>query len=269
MGFFSYLPVPETSPYYLEQFGLFHIAPIAVLLTLAVLVIVGKRSLAAWPGEARFRLFATLLAMVFEISLHVLIWIESGWQTFLANSIPFDLCAIAFWLSVTLNVTRRRWLFDLLYFWGWGAIASFAFANTEGASWNTWHYYQYFIVHGYILLTMTWFVAVKGYRPTLLSLARAVGVLLPLSVGIRLFDLAFNDPPWNFNFSFLVKPPDVGTPLDAFGNGWGYYFAFAGLVAAVFVLVAVPWSRSFRFWRWRRTDTGCPISAVNRERWWR
>jgi hypothetical integral membrane protein (TIGR02206 family) len=254
MGFFSYLPVPETSPYYLEQYSLPHIIAIAILLVLIGFVTARRKKLAAWPGEARLRLFVTLVALVFEISLHVIILIESGWDAFLANSIPFDLCAISLWLSVALNATGRRWIFDLLYFWGWGAAASFAFADTNGASWNTWHYYQYFIVHGYILLTMTWFAAVKGYRPDLKSLGLAAGVLLPLSVGIRLFDLAFKNPPWNFNFSFLVSPPDVGTPLDAFGSGWGYYFAFAGLVSVILVLAAVPWSFSARFWRSRRTD---------------
>jgi uncharacterized membrane protein YwaF len=184
---------------------------------------------------------------VFEISLHVIIWIERGWVQFVANTIPLDLCAISLWLSVVLNATGRRWVFDLLYFWGWGAVASFLFANT-------WHYYQYFVVHGYILLTMTWFVAVKGWRPTLLNLRRAAGVLLPLSVGIRFFDLAFKDPPWKFNFSYLLNPPDAGTPLDAFGSGWGCYVTFAGLVAAIFVLVALPWAFSARFWRSRRTD---------------
>jgi len=256
MGFFSYLPVPETSPHYLRQFGLPHLAAIAALLVLAGLVVAYRKRLAAWHGEGRLRVVATAIALVFEISLHVIIWIESGWEAFLANSIPFDLCAISLWLSVALNASSRRWLFDLLYFWGWGAVASFVFAETHGSSWNTWRYYQYFAVHGYILLTMTWFASVKGYRPDLRSLARAAAVLLPLSVGIRLFDLAFQGPPWNFNFSFLLKPPDVGTPLDACGTGWGYYVAFAGLVAAVFVLVALPWSFSPRFWSWRRTPGG-------------
>jgi hypothetical integral membrane protein (TIGR02206 family) len=254
LKFFSYAPVPETSPYYLAQFSLPHILAIAVLAALVGLIIAGRKKLASWAGEARLQLFATLVAMVFEISLHIIYWIESGWEAFLANTIPFDLCAICFWLSVALNTTGRRWLFDLLYFWGWGAFASFLFANTEGASWNTWHFYQYFVSHGYTLLTMTWFAAVRGYRPDLKSLARAAGALLPLSVGIRFFDLAFKDPPWKFNFSYLVRPPDVGTPLDAFGSGWGYYLLFAGLVAAVLVLVALPWSLSPRFWSPRRAD---------------
>lgn len=257
MGFFSYAPVPETSPYHLEQFGPPHLAAIAVLLILVGLVIAGRRRLAAWPGEARFRLFATLVAVVFELSLHLIIWIERGWVAFLANTIPFDLCAICFWLSVALNATGRRWLFDLLYFWGYGALASFVFYNTDGASWNTWRYYQYFVSHGYTLLTMTWFIAVKGCRPELRSLARAAAALLPLSLGIRLFDLAFQDPPWNFNFSYLLRPPEVGgTPLEAFGSGWGYYFLFGGLVAIVFVLVALPWALSARFWRAQRTPRG-------------
>jgi hypothetical integral membrane protein (TIGR02206 family) len=254
MSFFSYATVPETSRYYLRQFSLPHIAAIAVLALLVGLIITGRRRLAAWPGEARLRLSATLFAMVFEISLHAIYWIESGWAAFLANTIPLDLCAISFWLSVALNAIGGRWLFDLLYFWGWGAFASFVFANTEGASWNTWHFYQYFISHGYTLLTMAWFAAVKGYRPDLKSLLRAVGVLLPLSVGIRFFDLAFQNPPWKFNFSYLVRPPDVGTPLDAFGSGWGYYFLLVGLVAAVLLLVALPWSLAARFWRPRRAD---------------
>jgi hypothetical integral membrane protein (TIGR02206 family) len=241
MGFFSYKPVPESSPYYLQQFSFPHVAAICVLLILAALVIVFRKRLAAWSGEGRLRLAATIVALVFELSLHFITWAEQGWVPFVTNTIPLDLCAVAFWLSVILNASRRRFVYDLLYFWGWGAAASYIYANTDGANWNTWHFYQYFISHGYILLTMTWFTAVRGYHPNLRSLARAVGILFPVTIAIRFFDLAFQGEPWKFNYSFLVSPPDVGTPVSAFGTGWGYYWRFALLGAAILFVAWLPW----------------------------
>jgi hypothetical integral membrane protein (TIGR02206 family) len=241
VGFFSYDPVPESSPFFLQQFSLPHLLAIAILVVLAVGIIAFRSRLAAWKGERTLRLSVMAAAILVEVSLHVLIWVQRGWIQFVTNTIPLDLCAICFWLSVAVHASGNRFLFDMLYFWGWGAAASIMFADTAGAGWNTWHFYQYFTSHGFILLTMTWFAAVRRWHPTVRSLLRAVAVLLPLSLGIRLLDVSFQGEPWKFNFSFLVSPPSVGTPIEAFGTGWGYYGKFAGLVAVILVVAWLPW----------------------------
>jgi hypothetical protein len=84
-------------------------------------------------------------------------------------------------------------------------------------------------------------VAVRGYRVTLRSLVSAVLVLAPITVAVRFLDMAFAGEPYLFNFMFLVSPPDISTPLDAFGHGWAYYFSFVGLALGVIVAAWVPW----------------------------
>jgi hypothetical integral membrane protein (TIGR02206 family) len=241
MGFFSYDPVPASSPYFLQQFSLPHIVAIGILLALVACIITFRGRLAAWKSERALRISVMAFAILCELSLHVLIGVQRGWIQFITNTIPLDVCAIGFWLSVTVQLTGNSFAYDLLYFWGWGAAASFLFADTGGANWNTWHFYQYFISHAFTLLTMTWFAAVRGYRPTIRSFLRAVAVLFPLSLGIRLLDVSFQAEPWKFNYSFLFAPPSVGTPIAAFGTGWGYYWKFVGLVAVILVVGWLPW----------------------------
>jgi len=241
LSFFDYNPIPESSPYYLNPFSFPHLAAIGTLLVLVILIVVFRKRLAGWKGEPILRLVMTIVAVFFEVSLHILQLATQGWYDFLRGVIPFDLCAITLWLSGAINASKRRWIYDLLYFWGWGAAASYLFANTGGANWNTYHFWQYFILHGYVLLTMAWFGAVHSYRVRLRSLGAAFVVLFPISLAVRLFDSAFAGEPYKFNFMYLVSPPDVHSPLDHFGHGWGYYFAFVALGVSVLVAVWLPW----------------------------
>ena len=88
---------------------------------------------------------------------------------------------------------------------------------------------------------MVWFGAVHGYKVSFRTLVKATAVLFPITVAMRLFDTAFAAAPLKFNYMFLISPPDVSTPLDSFGHGWGYYFAFVALCLGVFVVAWLPW----------------------------
>ena len=241
MDFFSFAPVPEGAPLYLETFGPYHWTAMAFIAVLGALVVVFRRPLRESGKEGPILAAATAVALAFEISLHVGQYLGRPYYEFLRGLIPFELCAVTLWLSVALCATRRKTVFELLYFWGLGALASLLFANDEGAGPNRFHYYQYFGTHAYIVLVIVWFAAVRGYSITLKSFAKAVIVLFPITVGMRFFDSAFATPPYEFNFMFLLSPPDVSTPLDSFGRGWGYYFAFVGLCAAVMLVAYLPW----------------------------
>jgi hypothetical integral membrane protein (TIGR02206 family) len=242
VNFFSYQPIPESSPRYLQPFSLPHLIALGIFFTLAFFIVANRRRLATWRGEPRLRLVATTVAVAFELSLHVLQYLTQDWYSFLRGVIPLELCGISLWLAVALNASKSRGLWDLLYFWGLGAGASLIFANTDGANYDTFHFYQYFIVHSYILLTIVWFAAVHGYKVRFATLCKAVGVLFPITIALRFLDSAFALDPWKFNFMFLISPPDVPTPLDSFGHGWGYYFAFIALCTAVFALAWAPWA---------------------------
>jgi len=241
MSFFSYAPVPESSPYYFEPFSPLHFAVLATMVCVILVIVAFRKRLAAWKGEPRLRVIATIVAIAFEAGLHLCEYFTVDHYAFLRGLIPFELCAVDLWLAVALNASKRKWIFDLLYFWGLGAVVSYIFANTDGAGWNTFEFWEYFIVHGYIILTMAWFASVHGYVVRFGTFLKSVAILFPITLAVRFFDVAFSAEPYRFNFMFLLSPPDVHSPLDNFGHGWGYYFAFILLSVAVFLAVWVPW----------------------------
>jgi hypothetical integral membrane protein (TIGR02206 family) len=241
MRFFSYAPVDPSSPNFLEPFGLYHGAAVAFLAALAVLIVLFRKPLREPGLERRVLGIATILAVSMEITLHVCEYFSIPFHEFVRSAIPLELCAITLWLAVAVSLTKRKAVFDLLYFWGVGAVASLVFANDDGAGPDRFRYYQYFGTHGYTTLVILYFAVVRGYRITIRSLAMAVGGLLVLSLAVHTLDLAFSGPPWSFNYMYLLRPPEVSTPLDSFGEGWGYYGAFAALSAALLFLVWLPW----------------------------
>jgi len=214
---------------------------VAVLAALAVLIVVFRRSLREPSRERRVLLAATLIAVGMEITLHACEYFSIPWHAFLRSLIPLELCAITLWLAVTLCLTKNRVVFELLYFWSIGAVASLVFANDDGAGPDRFRYYQYFGTHGYTILVIVYFAGVRGYRVNLRSLARAAAILGPLSLAVRGLDLAFAAPPWEFNYMYLLRPPEVSTPLESFGGGWGYYAAFVALSAVLMSLAWLPW----------------------------
>jgi len=245
VSFFSYAPVDSSSPFHLEPFDAFHLAALAFLAGLGVLAAVFRKRLRAESAfERRVLRTATVAAVGLEIALHVCEYFSIPFHGFLRSLIPLELCAITLWMAVALCITRREGLFEILYFWAIGAVASLVFANLDGAGPDRFRYYQYFGTHGYTVLVVAYFSVVHGYRIRFRSLFKAVGLLLPITLAVRFLDLAFSGPPWSFNYMFLLRPPDVETPLDAFGEGWGYYAAFVALGVALLFLAWVPWGIS-------------------------
>jgi hypothetical integral membrane protein (TIGR02206 family) len=227
----------------------------AFIAALGVLIVTFRERLRMSGKESYLLALATAVALILETGLHLGQYLGRPHYEFLRGLIPFELCAVTLWLSVALCVSKSEKVFELLYFWSLGAVASLLFANDDGAGPNRFHYYQYFGTHAYIVLTVVYFAAVRGYSIRLKSLVMAVGVLFPITLALRFFDQAFAGPPYEFNFMFLLGPPDVSTPLDSFGRGWEYYFGFVGLCAALMLVAYLPWpvARALRAARGRGT----------------
>jgi len=234
MDFFSYYPVDPSSPFYFDSHISFYLAPLCLLGALALAVIFFRDRIRASGRESLILTIATAAALFLEIGQHLC-------ELFLRGAIPLDLCAITFWLAVLLCVTGKRFIYDLLYFWGIGALVSLVFVNNDGAGPDRFHYYQYFGTHGYTLLVILYFTVIRRYRVTFMTLFKAVAILFPLTLAVRALDAAFTAAPWRFNYMFLLRAPDVSTPLEAFGTGWPYYFGFVALAVAVFFLSYLPW----------------------------
>jgi hypothetical integral membrane protein (TIGR02206 family) len=251
MQFFSFAPMSESNPGYLAPFSPVHLITLGFFALLGGLIVIFKKKLRDEKRGKVTLLIATVVALVFEASYHLIQYLTLDYYEFLRHLIPFELCAITLWLSVALCISKNKTVFELLYFWGIGALASLLFADDDGAGPDRWRFYQYFGTHGYIVLTIVFFAAVHSFSIKLKSLVKAIVILVPISIGMRFFDLAFSGPPYKFNFMFLVSPPDISTPLDSFGHGWGYYFAFVAIGLALMFVAYLPWPIAHLFRRIR------------------
>jgi uncharacterized membrane protein YwaF len=86
-----------------------------------------------------------------EITLHLCEYFSIPLHDFLRSLIHLELCAITLWMAFALRLTKREAVFEILYFWRPGALASLVFANDGGAGPDRFRDYQYLGTHGYTI----------------------------------------------------------------------------------------------------------------------
>lgn len=224
-----------------QPFATYHFLAITVLLIAITTIFVFKKQLRQNPKiDLKIRITASIIAFTLEVGFHLSNLLYH--TNFVLQLIPLDLCAIALWLSLLLNITKKPFVFTLLYFWGIGAVASFTYPDIMGLGPDKWRYYHFFGVHAYIILTVTYFTVIYGFTIQFKHFLRSTLILAIIAVGVRAIDVAYY-ATYQTDWMFLVAPPKgVHTILDALPKGgWAYFFSFVGLAISVFFMIYVPW----------------------------
>lgn len=220
-------------------YHIYHLLAIFIMVFLAFMIFIYRKKLMSHSIDRNVRISASIAAFVLEVGFHISNLVYHTY--FFFNLIPLDLCTLSFWIALSLNIRKNKLLFNILYFWGIGGVASFVYPDIHGFGPDRWRYYHFFGVHGYIILTVVYFTIVHGYRIKFNSFLQAVGVLLPLTFIVHYIDLRFY-AEYQTNWMYLVSPPDIHTILDTLPQGgWPYYFAFVLIGVFVFFIAYVPW----------------------------
>ncbi|MEX1377770.1 MAG: TIGR02206 family membrane protein [Eubacteriales bacterium] len=231
MNFFSSHP----NNFILHEFDIMHLFAIAFFAAAVLFVFWLRKKFASWKHEKSFRYTITILAIALEIAYKIWSALTED-VTFLQDFLPLDLCAISLYLCWVLMFTKKRWIFQLIYFYSLGAMVSLFVPDLGGYGIDHFRYYHYFYVHGYIVFTSFYFVFVHKYKIKLKDLLRATVLLLIIAALVLLVDYLADA-----NYMFLMSKPEVGSPLDLFGPWPKYVFAMIGVVIGVFILAYVPW----------------------------
>ncbi|MFC5467994.1 TIGR02206 family membrane protein [Cohnella suwonensis] len=180
------------------------------------------RSGAKTNRYARYALAAILIGS--ELSLQAWYGITRNWGV---NSLPFQLCSIMIWLSAAVLLTRNRKLFEVNFFLGiMGALQALATPNLD-VSYPQFRFFHFFIAHGAIIGASVFLAATEGYRPTIVSVFRALGWLHVLAV-----PAAITNALTGYNFMFLARKPDTPSLLDLLAP-WPWYLLELEIVALV------------------------------------
>ena len=165
----------------------------------------------------------------------------------IAQHMPFHMCDIsavfAFVLFFMNKGKARDILYNLMFIWGVaGAIMALLTPDLPGAAVQSVQFYNFFIRHGSIAISVLLVTFIEGYRPNIRLLPQTIGITTAMALLVYGIDqLMVFFPPYDVgNYMFVVYPPLGGSPIDFVENLFGpspYYIAGLVLLAVVIYLV--------------------------------
>ncbi|MXX72272.1 MAG: TIGR02206 family membrane protein [Gemmatimonadetes bacterium] len=168
-----------------------------------------------------------LILLVNQIMNWVYRFVVDGRELFIQEHLPLHVCGMSAILSVVVLLNRNRLAYELVYFWGLAGATNAVVTPALDAGWPEYHFIQYYISHGGIVVTavlMTWGL---GMRPTFRSLLRAffvLNVLVAVMTGFNLLTGA--------NYMYLSEQPVTDSPFLFFE--WPWYILWLEVLALVF-----------------------------------
>ncbi len=168
-----------------------------------------------------------LILLVNQIMNGVYRFVVDGGEIFIQEHLPLHVCGMSAILSVVVLLTRNRLAYELVYFWGLAGATNAVVTPALDAGWPEYHFIQYYISHGGIVVTavlMTWGI---GIRPTFGSLLRAFFILNGLALVMSGFNLLTGA-----NYMYLSEQPVTDSPFLFFE--WPWYILWLEVVALVF-----------------------------------
>lgn len=226
---------------HMEPFNIYQWLPVIALIIIAFAIVLFREELQKPKVDKIVRIAAIVVVFTLEAGYHISNLVHN--TNFFLRLLPLHLCEMSLWIALFLNITKKRFLFSLLYFWGIGSLAAFIYPGIMGMGRN---YYQFFATHGLVILTIFYFIVVFGQRVKFIDFILANLVLLPVALIVRAIDVA-NYAKHQTDWMFLITPPTgVHTVLEALPQGgWTYFSSLSLFVFCVFIIAYLPWGITY------------------------
>jgi len=225
----------------LELFGSAHLIVVFVTLVLVILVPWATSKRLYPKRETLVRSSIAGMLWINEISM----WVYRLWDgsyTVLEH-LPLHLCGFSIILCPIMLMKKNHNIYDLVYFWGLGGASQAFFTPTIEVGFPSFLFFQYFISHGLIILSVVYATVILKMRPSLLALSRTTLITLGLLLPIGVINWLVGS-----NYFFINGKPETSTLLDLMGP-WPIYIVpliGTGIVAFLLVYLPFPLYRKFR-----------------------
>jgi hypothetical integral membrane protein (TIGR02206 family) len=212
-----------------DMFSRNHFIILAIFILIAVVIFLYRKKLndEKWR-RAEIGVVSSLIS--FEITNHVWMYINGVWK--IGRSIPLELCNIGLILSVILLLTRKKLVFEILFFISiLGATQAIV---TPALTYDFPHFrfFHFFYAHMIVVWVTLYFMWAKGYYPTFRSVIKLT-VFINLLFPVILF---INKRTYG-NYWFLRHKPKSSSFLDVLGPYPWYIISLESLLI-VFSLIA-------------------------------
>jgi hypothetical integral membrane protein (TIGR02206 family) len=227
-----------------------HLLALAAAAALALIVAYfARRGGRAWLAKAAPFLAGAM--WLNEIAYQCYWMAVGGWSQ--SNALMLQMCGLSILLLplclFLADSPKRRYLADVLYFWGIaGAMQAMLTPDIGASGFPSYRYFSFFISHSLIVACVVALVASGSIRISLRSFARCMLISNIAVVPIYLVDrLLVLIPPYApGNYFAIGYPPPTGSPIDLLASIFGpsprYIVGLELMCVIVFLLLWLPFA---------------------------
>ncbi len=154
----------------------------------------------------------------------------------LYNSLPIDLCDLAWMAALYALFTYRRWAVALTYYWGLTLTVQAVITPDLGSAFPDPRFILYWAMHGGTVVAAIYLTWGLGLTPDWRSYRIAVVVTAVWAAAAYVFNEIADT-----NYGFLNAKPSTASILDLFGPWPWYVLVEIGLISAGWALITWPW----------------------------
>lgn len=153
-----------------------------------------------------------------------------SFSVFLQRYLPLHICGVVVFVVVFVLLRRNQTLYEIAYFWGLVGTLNAIITPQLWVDFPNYRFFQYFIAHGGIVVSVLFATWGLRMRPTLKGLLRSfllANFYMVVIVGVNLL--------LKSNYMFICEPPDTKSPF--FFAPWPWYIPILDGVALIFFFV--------------------------------
>lgn len=214
-------------------FGLLHLLLFAIVIIGSSFIIIYRRKIREYKFERRIAKSIAVFAFSWEIALYVWYLINGIWEW--EHSLPISLCAFTLFIGIFSLIFKKFSLFEIGYFWTWGAIASVLFPDIP-YSFDRFRFYQFmfghmlfFFMYVYMISVYKWYPNWKSWKKSCITLTTIV-IILIITSNVT-----------GKNLMFMLN--GAGSPFEMFEGG-SYFMYLFGVITMSFSIIFIwfiPW----------------------------
>ena len=207
----------------LEYFTLFsaeHILSLICYTALAFILIFVSQIFA----RKRFAITVSTIIFIIKIAELTVRHLVYG-ETFL-QLLPIHLCNITFVLAILEMINPSKKIFQILFYWGLGAVAALLFPDSK-LSFPNFVGISFFLTHFFILFVVWYQMIIFKYRPKVSGIfASFVGINILAVVVFKINEIL------GTNYMYINYKPAFDSPLNYFGP-WPNYILVGEIIFLV------------------------------------
>ncbi len=226
-----------------RMFTLAHILPLLILGGTIYLLFRFRKKIAASKHESILRNGIAILMIIMEMSYFWRLLYVGG---NIIDHLPITICGWACTIGAFMLFTKNRTMFGIVYYVGLGfSITALFYPTVLTANGPMrYRYYQYFLEHGLIFVSIFYMIFVHKFRPTLKLMIPAAAFLIVLAAIAIPVNLKYNIANGyirDANYLFIAITEQEFSIATVFSPpALSYFFAFA-VLSTLFFGSYLPW----------------------------